>query len=289
MLARRFSSLLVLPTSFAATGLLAACSGAAAGDSIGADQAAIVADHSESESTDDQVQGGVEDTLSGATPAAASFDLTVAPEAAAANVHTNAGLWFKPAGCIVSTVSGAVVTSVFTDCTGPYGLAHFNGTVVSTWSKPAAGELQVVHQLDGFHVNGATISGTITVDYTRDGAGVFTKHRVANLSGETASGRAITRTADYVTTYDGKTNCLLRNGDAKTTIGARSLDVTVSGYERCGLGELGCPVAGTVTLTAEPSGESLSLTFPGGAAVVVTGPKGGKATLPLACLVASAS
>jgi hypothetical protein len=146
------------------------------------------------------------------------------------------------------------------------------------------GKLTITHEADGFVANGATITGQRVVAYTRSGSRV-TKTRIGRWSGTTAKGRPIEHEASFVTTYDAAKRCITRDGTARTTIGDRSFERTVDGYERCGIGRGGCPEGGSVTLTRTKAGEplSLSIAFLGGARYQVTRPNGQQATRLLLC------
>ncbi|MGZ3419149.1 MAG: hypothetical protein ACXWUG_04985 [Polyangiales bacterium] len=259
------ASLSLFAVSFLALSSVA-CAGKNAGpDTAGldSDSAALVSDNSEVDETEGSVESGLEEPLSGAIEGG-EVDVTATdPVTVAESARTNPGIFFKPAGCIVSTRSGNVVTHVFTNCTGPYGLTSFNGTVTSTWSKIAGG-FQVVHVAKGFQINGATVDHTATIAYTK-ADGVYTRTRKGSLTGTTAKGRAITHSADYVTTWDPTAKCITRNGSSDTTIGLREFSRSITGYERCGVGYLGCPKSGTVELKRPRI--DVKLSFPGGPAV----------------------
>jgi hypothetical protein len=258
--------------AFAALTLLAlsqaACAGRKGVDTAGLDSesAALVSDNAEVDDTEGTVESGLEETLSGA-PEGGEVDLAAAdPSVVAESARTNPGIFFKPASCITSTREGNVVTHVFKGCTGPYGLTSFDGTVTSTWTKIASG-FQVVHATKGFHVDGAIVDHTVTIAYTKV-AGVYTRTRKGSTTGTTAKGRAITHTADYVTTWDPASRCITRNGSSETTIGARELSRSITGYERCGVGFLGCPKSGTIELKRPRL--DLVLSFPGGPSVDIS-------------------
>ncbi len=242
------------------------CASKNSGESLDAESAALVEDNAEVDDTESTLESGLEEPTSGAAALGAEIALDAAdPVIAATAAKANAGLFFKPAGCIQSTLAGAVVTHVFKDCTGPEGLVAFNGTVTSTWKKIPGG-FEVTHEAKGFKANGASVDHTVTIDYTKTG-GVYTKHRVGSTTGLTAKGKAITHSADYVTTYDPSTKCLTRNGSSTTTIGARNFSRSIDGYVRCGIGSFGCPNSGKFLLKTPKL--SLELDFPGGPLVDV--------------------
>jgi hypothetical protein len=252
---------------------------------LGTDEAQLVADNSEAQDEDDTMESGVEEPLSGAdptdpgTPADGADDATLL-----AKIKTNPGKWFKPAGCITTTLVGNVATHLFNGCSGPYGLANFTGTVTSTYVR-GSGTLTITHEASGFKANGAEISGKRVVVYTRSGA-VITKHRTGDWTGTTKNGKAFSHTADFTATWDSAAKCITRDGSAQTTVAAREFSHSITGYKRCGIGDLGCPESGTIVLErTKASGVSASVTveFLGGREYTITGPKGGKVTRALVC------
>ena len=252
---------------------------------LGTDEALLVSDDSDAQDTDDTMESGVEEPLSGAdptdpgTPADGADDATLL-----AKIKTNPGKWFKPAGCITTTLAGNVATHVFDGCSGPYGLANFTGTVTSTYVR-GNGTLTITHEATGFKANGAQISGKRVVVYTKSGA-VISKHRTGDWTGTTKNGKAFSHTADFTATWDAAAKCITRDGSAQTTIAAREFSHSITGYKRCGIGALGCPESGTIVLErTKASGVSASVTieFLGGREYTVTGPKGGKVTRALVC------
>ncbi len=172
---------------------------------------------------------------------------------------------------------------MFTNCKGPLGLHTYNGTVVSTWTF-GTDMLTVTHQATGFKVDAATLDHNATIVYTLSGT-TYSRHRSGTTSGTTGSGETIDHTFDYTATYDSSSKCVTRDGSSSGTLGGREFSASISNYERCGIGELGCPKSGTITLSREkPLPQlSLSLTFPGGATVDVTRPSGVEVQYPLLC------
>jgi hypothetical protein len=254
--------------------------------SLGTSADQLVADNDEATNTDADLESGIDDPLSGSTPADPGTPADGATDAdLMAKVRTNPGLFFRPAGCITTTVAGNVATHVFNDCTGPYGLAHFTGTVVSTFAR-SGGSLTITHEAQDFQINGATVSGSRVVVYTL-ASGVVTKHRTGDWTGTTASGKAIAHTADFTSTYDIASKCITRDGSATTSIGGRELSFTVTGYKRCGIGNLGCPESGEIVLERTKAGDSASVTvdFIGNGQVQLTGPNGRQVTRRMLCKV----
>lgn len=249
-----------------------------------ASETQLLEEDTDVEDTDDDVEAGIDDPLSGGTeadpgtPADGQSDDEVIEK-----VRTNAGKFFKPAGCIASTREGNKIAHVFSKCTGPYGMGEFNGTITSTYVREPA-KLTITHEATGFSANGSTISGSRTIVYTRSGT-VITKTRTGSWSGTTKKGKEVTHNANFTVTYDASTKCITRDGSAQTTIGARSFERVVDGFKRCGIGRGGCPESGTVTLTRTKGGDSASIAinYPGGAKFTVTRPNGKVVTRPLLC------
>ncbi len=252
---------------------------------LGTDEALLVADNSEAQDEDETMESAVEEPLSGADPADPGSPADGADDAELlGKIKTNPGKWFKPAGCITTTLAGNVATHVFNNCSGPYGLANFTGTVTTTYVR-GSGSLTVTHEATGFKANGATRSGKRVVVYTKSGS-VITRHRTGEWTGTTKNGKAFAHNADFTATWDAATKCITRDGSAQTTIASREFSHSITGYKRCGIGNLGCPESGTIVLErTKASGTSASVTieFLGGRDYTVTGPRGGKVTRSLVC------
>src|SRR4051812_35880769 len=157
-----------LVSTMAILGLVAVgCSAKHAGDgeSLGTSEALLVDDSNEADDADESMESGVEEPLSGAdptdpgTPADGADDATLLGK-----IKTNPGKFFQPAGCITTTFAANVATHVFKDCTGPYGLVNFNGTVTTTYVR-AEGSLTITFEAHGFKANGAQIDGKRVVVY----------------------------------------------------------------------------------------------------------------------------
>ena len=71
---------------------------------------------------------------------------------------------------------------------------------------------------------------------------------MAEGSGKTAGSQPIVYTADYATPWEPVGRCITRNGSPETSTEGREFRRTIVGYERCGVGFLGCPQAGTVSI-----------------------------------------
>lgn len=262
--------------------LAVGCGGAGG---LNTSESALVSDQETADSTDDAVESGVEEPLSGADPTdPGAVDPSSTQADLLTRVRTNPGRWFTPAGCIVTTISDNTAVSVFTNCTGPLGQHTFNGTVTSTWTF-APDMLTVTHDATGFKIDNATVDHTATIVYTKSGT-TYSRHRSGSTTGTTGNGESLSHSFDYTATYDPTTKCITRDGSASASIGNRQYSASVTGYERCGVGDLGCPKSGTVTLARESPlpALSLSLKFPGGASVDITKPDGQEITRGLICI-----
>lgn len=183
-------------------------------------------------------------------------DPSADPAQQAEKARKNAGLFFKPAGCITSSVEDNVVTHVFKDCIGPNELDRITGTVKATWTR-GANSIQVVREPDGFRgfrefkIGGSNIERKVTVVFSKDGA-VYKKSRVVSLLGSTLFGRQFSRDASWNLSYDGSSKCWSRDGSSNSEIitsgtGRRSSFTTeVKNVLVCGLAR--CPVAGSISV-----------------------------------------
>jgi hypothetical protein len=92
----------------------------------------------------------------------------------------------------------------------------------------------------------------------------------------------VSRTANWTVAYDAAAKCVTRDGSSVVTHEGRELTRTVSGYKRCGIGALGCPQSGTLTITrTKGQGDAerditLTVEFTGGRGYTVTRPNGVK-------------
>lgn len=288
----------ILPLSILAALSAVACSspsssGATSNESLGTVDEALAVDNGDSQEAEDGIEDGVENGLSGATVADPGSPAVAADvEAFDLKVKLNAGLYFQPAGCIVSTrVAPGEWNHVFTDCTGPEGRVSYNGTIHSKWTW-GADSLAVTHDASGFVVKGpnvtATASGSRSVTYSRAGA-VSTKHRVGDWSGTLAKNSdpsksaAWSHKADFTSTWDGESRCYTRDGNAANTLGGRDFGRTVKGFKVCG-GLFACPSGGEIDIVRKDGSSTLTVKFLGGQDVEITRPNGKTVDRKLACI-----
>ncbi len=279
-------SKIALVSSVALLGIVAVGCAAKQADAepLGTSESLLVDDSTEADETDDTMESGVEEPLSGADPTDPGTPADGADLATLlGKIKTNAGKWFQPAGCVTTELTGNVAKHLFKGCKGPYGMVNFDGTITTTYTREG-GTLTVTHEASGFKANGAQIEGKRVVVYTRSGS-VITKHRTGSWSGTTKKGKAFAHEADFTVTWDASAKCITRDGTAQTTIAAREVSHTIAGYKRCGIGNLGCPESGTITLERSKGvkSQSVTLEFEGGRDVIITGPNGRSVTRQLVC------
>jgi hypothetical protein len=292
MFVRSVVALSVLALAFAAGCSAKSKDTSSTDGSLGTNEDALSADNNDSQDAEDSAEDGIENGLSGAsasdpgTPA----DGTTA-DAIDAKIKTNPGLYFQPAGCIVSTREApGVWTHVFTNCTGPKGRITYNGTVKSTWTV-SANQLEVKHEATNFEAKGprvtVTFSGSRDVTYTRSGT-VITKHRVGSWSGtitknaDPSKSAPWSHTADFTSTWDSASKCYTRDGEADNSIGGRTFGRKVTGFKVCG-GIFACPEGGELELDRKDGSVKITVTFDGGQDVTITGPRGNSINVKLIC------
>lgn len=292
MFVRSVVALSVVALAFAA-GCSSSSKGSSSSDgSLGASEDALSTDNSDSQDAEDGAEDGIENGLSGASPSdpgtpADGADVSAIDE----KIKTNPGIYFQPAGCIVSTkVSPGVWNHVFTNCTGPKGKITYNGTVKSTWTV-SAGQLEVKHEATDFTAKGprvtVTFSGSRDVTYTRSGT-VITKHRVGNWTGTITKNADASKSlpwshqADFTSTWDSSSKCYTRDGEADNSIGGRTFGRKVTGFKVCG-GIFACPQSGELEIDRKDGSVKITITFLGGQDVEITGPKGNSVKVKLIC------
>jgi hypothetical protein len=196
-------------------------------------------------------------------------------QAAAQLVASATALW--PTGCATRAedpVDPRVTHVTYNDCIGPFGLVHLDGEVVMTFSAGVGGGLHTALAGVSLTANGHPITYTATADIAIRG----TTRRVEWQGSWTrvdALGATVVHTSDLNIDVDTVAACRTANGTAKTTVGGREVDTTISDYEVCRNidGEEACP-SGTVTHTGRISGESVTIDFDATDTAEVTGPVG---------------
>lgn len=219
---------------------------------------ALVGDNAEIAALEQELEGSLEEPLSDVSTGAGEALATTSDDAAEA-ARANAGLWFRPAGCIRSVRDGNVVTHTFDDCTGP-GQRSLNGVVTSTWTL-ANGVLSVLHEAQDFSIDRARVDHATNVEY-RFEDGKILRGRTSGTVGETASGKLIDHSASFGIAYDVKSGCHTRDGQARVSIGAHDWTRTVEGWAGCG-DRFSCPSAGSITMSGPHGSGSIEITSSG--------------------------
>jgi hypothetical protein len=217
---------------------------------------------------------------SGALAAQSFSGSDLSPKDANGDVAT----FFRPTGCVTSTADTAShsVTHVFTNCTGPFGLLHLNGTVKVEHATPSASELDLTLSASNFAVNKATLtSWQATAKITADASGGRAMTWDGNLQGTSGRGLQFSRKNHKQIQWTAKSGCVSVNGTSDGLFAAASLHTEVKTFSWC---TGGCPDASSeITVTDVDDGKSFDLKFGGGPSATFTGPDGTAKQLALAC------
>lgn len=286
----KLSNIALVTALFAFTAVAAGCKNdddSDNGANLDTNEQQLVEDDTDSADTDDTMENGVDNPLSGADPSDPGTPATGASdEEVLGKVTANASKHFGALGkCIESTRDGNKVHHVFKACRAPWSLKTFDGSVDSTYVRDG-NKLTITHVFDGFLANGATLKGTRVIAYTWEN-GVISKLRTGNFAGTTKKGKEISHTANFSATYDSNAKCVTREGSAQTTLGNRNFERVITDYKRCGIGALGCPDSGKITLskTNDVKGVdvSVSVEFLGGTSMRITRKNGKTVDRQLLC------
>ena len=198
-----------------------------------------------------------------------------------ARIVANIGLRMQPAGCATVTQSGANITVVYNDCTGPRGLVHVTGELDLVVSLAIDGSITVHGTATNLEVNAATLDVDADAVYKTAG----TSHTLTvqtHGSGTGPRGNTIDHVGNYTMTWDTASECRAIVGDWSTELtqagaasATRSNDVDL---ERCAGG---CPT-GTIT-HHYLGGASITVTFDGTATASWSASTGRSGTVALAC------
>lgn len=204
------------------------------------------------------------------------------PMKAATAAATKPLVGFYPAGCAARTQDGTRVHIVFSDCTGPFGKVHLQGSGDLVFSKDGAGTIVV--ELTGgkdLTANGKALSYHAKGSLSFEGS----KRRVVwhgESAGETKRGVAFDRVNDLDVLFDKDTRCVDAAGSSRGKIGKYELDLTVDDLSLC---PEKCPTSGHVVATiAGPRKErTLEVTFDGSDRAKVKGLTGRHFEVQMAC------
>jgi hypothetical protein len=197
----------------------------------------------------------------------------------AASIAANiAAKW--PSGCAVVTQTGATITAVYNDCSGPRGLVHVDGTLDLTISVSLAGAIGIHATAANFQVNAATLDIDANATYSVSGT---QRSLVVSTTGTGTGprGNDIEHKGDYTLTWDPSTTCGSITGHWQTDFSnatataQRSNDLTLS---KC----VGACPSGTLTHHFL-GGASLTLTYDGTPTATWSASTGATGTVTLAC------
>jgi hypothetical protein len=188
----------------------------------------------------------------------------------AANV---AGRW--TGGCAEVTQSGANLTIVYNDCTGPRGLLHVSG------------ELDVAITLSDTTITAHATSSDLQINRAHlviDATATYTVTETTktltvdtNGSGTGPRGNEIEHEGNYTISWDLASQCRTITGAWRTDVGDRERSNEVD-LSRC---NGGCPT-GTLTHHFQ-AGASLTITFDGTATAAWSASTGASGTVALNC------
>ena len=180
-----------------------------------------------------------------------------------------------PGNCATVTQTGANLTIVYNDCTGPRGLLHVSGeldvaisvsdTAITAHATSSDMQINRAHLVIDATATYVVAGTTKTLTVATDGSGTGPR------------GNEIEHQGNYTITWDPASQCRTIAGSWRTDLGTRerSNDVDLS---RCGGG---CP---TGTLTHHfLAGASLTITFDGTATAVWSTSTGRSGTIALGC------
>jgi hypothetical protein len=192
--------------------------------------------------------------------------------------------FFKPAGCVTSTTDNGSksVTHVFSNCTGPFGLVHLNGTVKVDHTSPSANELDLSLSASNFEINKSTLTAwSATAKITAGASGARSMTWDANLQGTSARGRQFSRKNHKEIDWTAGTGCVKIAGSSDGLFASASIHTDVKSFSWCAGA---CPdAASEITITDVDKGKSFDLKFAGGPNATFTGPDGKSLAVTLSC------
>jgi hypothetical protein len=239
-------------------------------DSLGTDSAENAIDSADSTSAEGNLMMASVDGAEGTALVAVTAD------AAAAQIAANISARYSPAACATVRQTGAAITAIYKDCTGPRGLVHVSGQLDLTIAVSTAGAISAHGTSTGMQVNGATLDIDATGTYTSSG----TSHALAvqtTGTGTGARGLAVDHEGNYTIKWDTATQCHSIDGNWSTDLGdrTRANDVSMS---RCASG---CPT-GSITHTFL-RGQSVTISFDGSASASWSTSAGASGQVALTC------
>ncbi len=258
----KFAAVCVAPVSLCLSLTLAACGGVAIDDD-GTEASAAVSQ-----------SGQVEYLL---TAPVDTSDATAAATAVATSPK-----W--PSGCAtgVKDPTQPIATITLTNCTGPFGLIRWSGTLTATYSKNADGTINVKATSTNMTVNGKTAQFAMDRTITVDSATTRTVKGSSTWTRQNAEGETVTHANAWTAMVDTTTRCRTVSGSGTTTVGTKVYATTSRDYKVCrSVDSDSCP-SGTLTHTVTPGQTVVTVTFNGTSTAMVSGPNGSR-SVPILC------
>ena len=235
----------------------AACGGAAGTDDDGNDANAAMSQ-----------SGAVEFMLT--SPVSSNDPATAASAVAAAQ-------WW-PAGCATRAKDPTqpIVTVTLNNCTGPFGLVKWSGTMTVTFAKNADGSLNVKAASTNMTTNGTPATFAMDRNITVDASTTRTVKGTSAWTRTNANGETVTHANSWTAMVDAATKCRTVNGTGTTTVGTKAIATTSKDYKICRTNGIdGCP-SGTLTHVMTPGNLAVTIGFDGTSNATVTGPNGSR-------------
>jgi hypothetical protein len=185
------------------------------------------------------------------------------PSTAALQASASEAVW--PPGCVSRQRTSATQASItFTDCTGPFGLVHLNGSEIATFSAGQGGALHVEIKSQDLTANGKSIDHQASADVTFPSATTIDVAWKGSWQHTTTAGHEIDHQSDLTIVIDEATLCAKATGTGETTVDGRGISTDFEGYQVCRAsdGSDACPT-GSVAITSESSDASLTIDFDG--------------------------
>jgi hypothetical protein len=247
--------------------------------------ALIAACHRGAASADDaQITGDGAEAMSSWSQSTHLASLVFAAVPAAAVGGQPSALW--PSGCVTRARDAAdprAAHLTFHGCSGPFGMLDLKGSETVVFSEEEDGALVAQIHGEALTANGKPIAFAATAEITFDGA-----VRHVNWQGawthENGQGTGIEHSSELSVDVDTATGCRTVNGNAKTHVGAREVDTTITDLVTCENpdGEEACP-EGKATHTSAKMQRSVTLEFDGSDLAAVTAPSGISWDVTLVC------
>lgn len=219
-------------------------------------------------------------TGAGGLALASASDLS-GGELAPSDVGDGAKAFFFPRGCLTTAHDAAArtVTYTFGGCIGPNGLARIAGVVTARYAV-APGSLTLDLTATDLRINRATVDWSARAVVSATGAQRSMTWK-GQLSGKTARGRDLARSAETSVRWQVGEPCIAVDGTAQGDVGGRGVRTEVKAYARC-RGE--CPEAGgSIKVTSLANDRSLELSFDGTNKATLRASTGRTATVTMLC------